>query len=304
MAATTKVKPVMSKNQQGVRAMAKVMSIIILVLGVIYCEVMYLSVVSIAFPPGLLRVFASIGAVVGGLSVLLLLLAKSYWFTEGVQLIFSYVFTGIEVLALIVNILVAFSLNDPASHPDAWIPLLNQYISPVTPVLAIVGWTIIWALDSSSKRRHTQTNIEDEQHTAELEYNQRVFEARNDLRHSYLTQIISDMREDMSSEHIRAQGRVAASQLAADALSEVTGMPISPRLSGSNTPLSLPNSVSNKIDNAVDADPGSGAKGEPVLASFAQTADVEVEGNGGKQSGKGRRRKVRTESEGDDIQTK
>lgn len=290
--------------------MAKVMSIIILVLGVIYCEVMYLSVVSVAFPPGLLRVFASIGAVVGGLSVLLLLLAKSYWFTEGVQLIFSYVFTGIEVLALIVNILVAFSLNDPASHPDAWIPLLNQYISPVTPVIAIVGWTIIWALDSSSHRRHAQTNMEDEQHTAELEYNKRVFEARNDLRHSYLTQIITDMREDMSSEHIRSQGRVAASQLAADALSEVTGMPISPRLNpSSNVPLSLPNSVSNKIDNAVEAGPGSGAKGEPVGASFAQTADVnvpasEAEGNGGKQSGKGRRKKVKTESEGDDIPTK
>ncbi len=223
----------LSKNQVGVQAMAKTMSVLILVAGVIYCEVMFLSMVATAFPTGILRIFASIGAIVGGMSVLLLLLAKSFWFTEGVQLIFSYVFTGFEVVFLIANTVLAFELNS-GKTVDSWLAMWETF-APATPVVAIVGWTIIWALDASAKRRHALTNIEDEEHEAELDYRRKVHQARIGLRDRFLAQVIADMEEDIQSDHIRGQGRVAASQLAAAALTEVTGVPVVPRLGSSSS---------------------------------------------------------------------
>lgn len=282
----------LTPNQAGIRSAAMVCSILLLVAGVIYCEVMFLSMVEKAFPVGLLRVFATIGAVVGGASVLLLLLSKSYWFTEGVQLIFAYIFTGLEVILLVLNVILAFELN--SGHVDSWLQVWQTF-SPATPVIAIVGWTIIWALDAGSKRRHTETNMENDLHENELDYRSRVAGARNDLRHKYLTQIIADMEEEIQSAHIRGQGRLAASQMAADALTEVTGIPVAPRLGLASAP-GLPSGESNKPDfakldeNAVEADKSGEVKQEPVM-SFAQTAEAPAGTDDGPKNARRSRRK-------------
>jgi hypothetical protein len=245
-ATATKKSTEMTKNAQAVRTIAKVISVIILVLGVIYAETMYLSVVEKSFPEGFLRVFAMAGAIVGGLSVLLLLLAKSYWFTEGLQLVFAYCFTGVEVLLMVLNILVAFDTVGGAAK-DSWLQIVNQYVSPATPVIAIIGWTIIWSLDASSKRRHAQANLEEEQADAEQEYSRDVALAGLNLRKKFLTVVTSNMEEELQSAHVRRQAQIAASQMAAEALSEVVGMPVAPRI-GREELQALPAGMEQKLE--------------------------------------------------------
>lgn len=280
MASTTKKGTEMSKNAQGVRTIAKVASVLILVLGVIYAETMYLSAVQSHFPEGILKIFAMIGAVVGGLSVLLLLLGKSFWFTEGTQLIFAYAFTGVEVLLMIMNILVAFEVNS-GGVKDSWLQMADHYVSPATPVIAICGWIVIWSLDASSKRRHAAANLEDEQAEAEHEYNRDVALAGINLRRKFLTVVTSNMEEELETDHVKRQAKLAASRMAAETLSEVVGMPVAPRLSaGADIPALPSGAVAAKVEeaneaNTVDADPPKSK--ELVLAQTGEMTPAAAE---------------------------
>lgn len=265
MKATQAIK--MSANAQAIRTLAKVGSVLILVLGVLYCEIMYLSVVEKAFPDGFLRVFAAAGAVVGGLSVLLLLLSKSYWFTEGMQLVWSYIFTGLEVLALVANVILAFEIN--GGQVDQWLQVWKSF-SPATPVIAIVGWTIVWALDASAKRRHAQTNMEDGQHEANLEFSGKVHGAVMEVKELYLGQTVQFLRDEFNSHDVQNNLRKVAVEIHHDVLKEFTATPLNP---GQET--RQINSSASVEDKIIDAGAGSGAKKlEPV--SLPQTAMAAV----------------------------
>lgn len=275
----------MSKNAQAVRALAKTGSVLILVLGVMYCEIMYLSIVQAAFPNGFLRVFAAAGAVVGGLSVLLLLLSKSFWFTEGLQLVWSYIFTGLEVLALVANVLLAFEIN--SGHVDEWLMVWKDF-SPATPVIAIIGWTIVWALDASAKRRHAATNMEDDQHEANLEFRGKVHTAVMDVKHLYLSQTVEYLKEEFHRENVQGNLRKVAIEIHQDVLKEFTAMPLSP---GQETRQIKP-AASQK--GVVDADRGSGATSEAVavpqtgMVDTSAGEETDTKGTGGTHSKKAR----------------
>src|SRR5690349_16600689 len=100
----------LSKNQQAAQGAIKFASALIIVSVVFYAEIMYLQVVSTAFPNGIFRGLAVFGAVASGLSVLVLVLAKLFWFPPGGQTIWSWCFTAIETLILVLNLILSFEL--------------------------------------------------------------------------------------------------------------------------------------------------------------------------------------------------
>src|SRR5436305_8281979 len=100
----------LSSNQQAIRGLAILFAVLVIVGVVGYSEVMFLQVIGRAFPDGFFKVVAMMGGVATGLSVLTLLLAKAYWFRPGSQLVAAWVFTCVEVLILLFNVLLSFAL--------------------------------------------------------------------------------------------------------------------------------------------------------------------------------------------------
>jgi hypothetical protein len=258
-----------TKMQIGVQSVAKAVSVILMVLGVIYCEVMYISVSEHAFPNGFLRIFAITGAMVSGISVLLLLLSKSYWFTEGVQLIFAYVFTGVEIIVIVLNVLVAFAING-GGQMDGWLQLWNTWGSPATPVFAIVGWMIIWQLDQGAKRRHRMTELEDSKIEAEADYQEEVASQKNNLRADFLSAVTEHLQAEMRSEYVKQQARIVAIEMAAEALTMVAGRRVAPRVVTEESSSLLPGPSQSALP-----EPASDKKTEELQpVSMAQTADA------------------------------
>ena len=217
----------MTANQKAVAGLAKFLSACIIVGVVLFCEIMYLSIVSVAFPDGLFRSLASFGAMAGGLSVLVLLLGKMFWFPEGGQAIASWAFTGVEMLVLILNVLLAFELK--SGHVDSYLSAWLT-VSPASPVIALVGWVAMWMLDSSTKARHAQLAQEQKQHISALQFQSSVHDAQMELQHTMLDSHTQYLMEYANSTELQAEIREAAKKLARENLSILSGINIVARL--------------------------------------------------------------------------
>src|SRR5207249_5510444 len=105
----------LSLNQQALARLAQVLVGLIIVAIVGYSEVMFLQIMAKAFPDGFFKIVAMMGGVATGLSVLTLLISKAYWFRPGGQTVAAWLFTAVEVLVLMLNVLLSFAL---AQTPD------------------------------------------------------------------------------------------------------------------------------------------------------------------------------------------
>jgi hypothetical protein len=133
-----------SASEKGMVAWIKRGVMVIIVFVVLFSDAMFIKLMWNHFPDGWLRILALTGAVATGLSIILLVLAKQYWFRPGEQMIAAWCFTGIEVLASILNVLTASGVDIPY-----WL-----MISPATPFVSLCGWIVIIMLDQTTNHRH------------------------------------------------------------------------------------------------------------------------------------------------------
>jgi hypothetical protein len=212
----------LSLNQQAIMGLAKLLAILVIVGVVGYSEVMFIQVISRAFPDGVFKIIAMIGGVSTGLSVLTLLLAKAYWFRPGGQEIAAWAFTGVEVLILMLNVLLSFALaSGPLKTSD---PFYTWYtLCPSSPLFALVGWTILIMLDSSQRERHDYMEMEDEVRSAELQHEKSVHAARMKLRTTILETHVTYMEEFTDSPEMQESIKKAARVMATEELSSFIG---------------------------------------------------------------------------------
>src|SRR5271165_6171960 len=97
-----------SANMVAMQQIVKWSGLVFIALGVLYSDVMFISMMLDAFPSGILRIAAIAGAMLTSVSIVFLLLGKSYVFRPGLQYIWAWFFTGIEVLVAVLNIIVSF----------------------------------------------------------------------------------------------------------------------------------------------------------------------------------------------------
>lgn len=256
----------MSANQKAIAGLAKFLSACIIVAVVAFCEIMYLGMVSVAFPDGLFRSLASLGAIAGGLSVLTLLLGKMYWFPEGGQEIASWAFTAVEIVVLVANVLLAFQLK--TGHVDTYLAYWQAF-SPASPVIALVGWVAMWMLDGSTKSRHAQLAQEQKEHESRLHFQSSVHEAQMELQHTMLDSHTQYLMEYANSTELQNEIRDAAKKLARQNLSVLSGINIVARL-GNPT-----NTVDSTLASASLAQTGSIASPENVGTSEPDEQDNE-----------------------------
>lgn len=189
---------------------------------VIYSEVLYLGIVSFLFPPGVLFGACILGAFATGISVLCLYAGKSHWFRPGSQLMTAWFFTGLEVLILILNDVLAMAIHQ-GGQLDQYLSLYRFFV-PAVPVIALIGWGILLFLDPARKVRHAHMEMEDRQQEQMLEFEQAQFEAQMEVRYKALgymkEQLMQAVATDASIEHIRQGAYLATS----NAISQLTGI--------------------------------------------------------------------------------
>jgi len=170
------------------------------------------------------QVFLVLGAFCTSASIMCLLFGKASWFTPGTQLWIAYIFTAIEVLVNVLNILVA--LNPGLGIVELW-----RIFSPATPFVALIGWIVILQVDKAQRERHKQMEMDEEKADSEREYELMVHEANMDLKHGYLEQTKQRLQAALNSPMSQAIIDQHAQNLTAQVLNEITGLPVMPPLS-------------------------------------------------------------------------
>jgi hypothetical protein len=165
------------------------------------------------------QIFLILGAICTSASIMALLFGKASWFTPGTQLWIAYIFTGVEVLVNVLNIVVA--LNPNLGIVDDW-----RIFSPATPFVALVGWVIILNVDKEQRERHAQLEMQEQISDSEREYEMMVHEANLELKYGYLDQTKQRLHAALNSPQAQSVIEQHAMNLTAQVLNEITGLPV------------------------------------------------------------------------------
>lgn len=234
----------LSENQKSIGGFIKFGVVLIIIGVVLYSEIMFLGIISVIFPQGVLRLGAIVGAVATGMSVLALYAGKSHWFTPGSQLLAAWIFTGVEIAILVMNDILAYSLHN--GHVDGYLALW-QSVTPASPVVALVGWGVILFLDRAQQERHKDMEMEAQKADKEREYTIAAHDAEMSLRSSHLAQVTAQLENVMASDAVQRQIAEHAQRMVARVLTDVSGLnalshssaPALPRIVESEKPVSL-----------------------------------------------------------------
>jgi len=216
-----------SANEKAIGGAVQKTGLGIVALVVLYSDIMFVALLWDAFPGGFMRILAVGGAFATGISIIALLIGKSHWFRPGNQLVFSWWFTGGEVVVSILNVITAVMVAE-GSH-DLGILSYWLLIAPATPFVAVIGWIILLYQDSSRKQRHEEMEMEDQQRSSERQYQMMVFEANMDIKHGYLEQTRQRLHAALNSPAAQQVVDQHAQNLTAQVLNEITGLPVIPQ---------------------------------------------------------------------------
>jgi len=126
-------------------------SIVVYLVGIMYAEVHGYSLLSKGINPDLL-VWALLGIFALGITAIALPAGLHFWFHSPQQKIFAFAFYAVDLGLLFMNAVAdnAYVRNETMPF---WIGLYLLYVVPATPVIAALGWSMIWILDPSSRER-------------------------------------------------------------------------------------------------------------------------------------------------------
>jgi hypothetical protein len=264
-------------NKAAVKNLCKFFGIAILIGGVVYSEILFLGIVSSLFPSGPMAIGAMLGAVTTGVSILVLVLAKSSWFRPGSQLAIGWIFTGVEVMILILNDILAFQIHQGGQ--------LDQYMASwrlfcvAAPVVSVVGWILCFYFDPQRAIDHRRMEMDDRVARAQIDYESRMHVQGMKLRIKAADMAMAKFEEKVETK-LEHQLDLAAAKLAANVASQLTGEHVSHQDllgSGTSKQLSSPKVVESNPPTLMQAaskdqviDPG---KVKPAVDSESKKLD-------------------------------
>jgi hypothetical protein len=134
---------------EGLKWIVIIGSIAVYVAAVVYAEVHGLNMLSRGVAPDFL-VWAYVGMIALGVTALLLPLALKVWTIEAKHRIAAFLFYLVDISLLGINAFTDYGSNTGAQLAS-WAQLYLDYIMPATPVIAGIGWSILWMLDPDVK---------------------------------------------------------------------------------------------------------------------------------------------------------
>jgi hypothetical protein len=135
--------------QRALKKIVIFLGILVYLAGIVYAEVHGLSILSKGVNPDFLM-WAYIGMVALGVTAVALPLALHVWCFEAMHRIAAFVFYAVDIALLGINSFVDFGVNTGEALPQ-WAQLYADFVMPATPVIAAVGWSILFLLDPATK---------------------------------------------------------------------------------------------------------------------------------------------------------
>lgn len=171
------------KNRQS-RTQKAVIGFILVAIYLVYCvaalygDIMFLMLVRDIFPSGILGSIAIVGAIVTGVSAIILPPAKAFYIAPGKQEVLGWIFWAVEIAVLIMNTLLASEVAAGAIDPNlAWWASL----SPATPLISAIGWGLILSMDESNAVRKIFHELQSDFYDG---YKAKMYEAWEDTKTS------------------------------------------------------------------------------------------------------------------------
>jgi hypothetical protein len=172
----TTVSTAMKENsRRALKGLAVTLSLIIYLAGLVYAGVRSYSLFAATVDPGLLPL-AVLGIVALELTAVALPLAIHFWTAPGAQRLAAL---GFYLLDL--GLIVSNSILDAAHHSGTLLPdflaAYGVYAVPALPVVCMVGWALLWALDPSSREHDMIASVRSATHEALMAQIQKAAES-------------------------------------------------------------------------------------------------------------------------------
>lgn len=152
---TTTVHTAMKDNsRRALRGLAVTLSLIVYVAGLIYAGVRSYDLFAKTIPANLLML-ALLGIVALELTALALPVAIHYWTAPGPQRMAALGFYMLDLFLIAANAVLDAAHNAGTLLPD-FMAAYGTFGVPALPIVCMVGWAIVWALDPTS-REHDMT---------------------------------------------------------------------------------------------------------------------------------------------------
>jgi hypothetical protein len=237
-------------SRRALKGLAVTLSLIVYLAGLVYAGVRSYSLFARTVAPELLPL-AMLGIIALEVSALALPLAVHYWTAPGAQRLAALGFYLIDLGLIIAN-----AVLDAAHHSGTLLPGFLQaygvYAVPALPVVCMVGWALIWALDPTSREHDMAASVRAATHEALMAQIQKAAESVD----------ISQMVETAAEESARA--------LVGETLGRAPRRALPPAMMGA------PKGSYNAEADSV-----------PALAMGAKAVPVRASGNGRKPAPKG-----------------
>lgn len=213
----------LSKNQRAMAGFIKVLAFGVIAGVVIYSDIQFIQVMWKSYPDGIAKIFSLIGAVATGASVMALIGAEAFWFSRGPQMVFGWIFTGLEVGIMACNVILGFELTGGIASLD---PFMGAYLwlCPATPIVAALCWIMIFNLDEGQKARHDEREMQDDIAASDREHRMAVHESKMALKRRYLESTTTYLDQIADDPNVQAGLRMGAWKFAGEELRNLTGM--------------------------------------------------------------------------------
>jgi hypothetical protein len=196
--------------------------VVIVFCALVYSEIMFLSIVSVAFPNNFIGGLAIVGALVTGASFLALYFGKKHWFIDkSPQFVAAVAFTAVEILIMIGNDIVAFMMQ---THQDLGYLFVWKDITPASPLVAIVGWSVIAYLDPGNKIKQMKMKATQNRKELEIKHEMLLVKAHYNLQNEQTQQIVARLDDAMSAPSVQRQIEAYANRMVAKVLTQTTGI--------------------------------------------------------------------------------
>lgn len=137
-------------NQNALKKIALVLGMAVYAGGLIYAGLHNWQLFSRGLEPEL-RIWALLGVISLELSAIGLPLGLHFWFHSGLQRYMAIGFYALDLGLLMLNVIGSFALTVNEQVPG-WLETY-LFFAPAVPILAALGWSILWLLDPAQRER-------------------------------------------------------------------------------------------------------------------------------------------------------
>ena len=189
-------------NGKAIKTFVIVLGIIVYVMMLLYSGVHNISLMLRGVDPQWQTV-AIIGVIALEVSAAALPLALHFWTHDPMHRIAAFSFYGIDLLLIFMNVILDYSLTSGEPLVD-WMTMYLTYGVPSTPIIAGLGWSLLFLLDPSQKER------------AQIE------KLRAATRNTFMTKVMEEANKADVSEDVKAAASKFTREFVGNSLDEAT----------------------------------------------------------------------------------